>query len=102
MRQPVFFLSHGGGPWPWMPETQESYAMLTAALRAIPAALPRLPDAILMVSPSRAEDRTFIDALKPLVGKIDVATMREANLRASTGSSPAEVARWLSDRSAKP
>lgn len=59
-------------------------------------------DAILMVSPSRAEDRTFIDALKPLVGKIDVATMREANLRASNGSSPAEVARWLSDRSAKP
>lgn len=50
MRQPVYFLSHGGGPWPWMPDMQASYAPLSAALRAIPAALPRRPDAILMVS----------------------------------------------------
>jgi len=52
-------------------------------------------DAILLVSPDRANDRKFIDALKPLVGKIDVETMREANLRADTGTSPAEVAKWL-------
>jgi len=37
-------------------------------------------------------------ALKPLLGKIDIATMREANLRASgndANSSPDAVARWL-------
>lgn len=50
MRQPVYFLSHGGGPWPWMPEVLDAYAPLTAALQAIPAALPRRPRAILMVS----------------------------------------------------
>ncbi|MFV0282326.1 MAG: DODA-type extradiol aromatic ring-opening family dioxygenase [Castellaniella sp.] len=50
MRQPVFFLSHGGGPWPWMPEAQASYAILAAELQAIPATLPRPPEAILMVS----------------------------------------------------
>lgn len=50
MRQPVYFVSHGGGPWPWMAEAQSAYATLAAALRAIPAALPEAPDAILMVS----------------------------------------------------
>jgi osmoprotectant transport system permease protein len=37
-------------------------------------------------------------ALQPLLGRIDIATMREANLRAAGGngaSSPAAVARWL-------
>ncbi|MCW5694162.1 MAG: ABC transporter permease/substrate-binding protein [Pseudolabrys sp.] len=52
-------------------------------------------DAILLVSPARANDAKFIDALKPLIGKIDVETMRDANLRANTGTSPDEVARWL-------
>ncbi|MBV6272501.1 dioxygenase [Alcaligenaceae bacterium CGII-47] len=50
MKQPVYFVSHGGGPWPWMIEAQRSYAALTAALRAIPTTLPQPPDAILMVS----------------------------------------------------
>jgi osmoprotectant transport system permease protein len=52
-------------------------------------------DAILMLAPARADDRKLIDALKPLVGKIDVETMRAANLRAATGASPEDVARWL-------
>jgi osmoprotectant transport system permease protein len=52
-------------------------------------------DAILMLSPARASDVKLIDALKPLVGKIDVETMREANLRAATGASPEDTARWL-------
>jgi osmoprotectant transport system permease protein len=37
-------------------------------------------------------------ALQPLLGKIDIAAMREANLRAAGGdgeSSPDVVARWL-------
>lgn len=50
MRQPVYFVSHGGGPWPWMTEAQSAYAALTTALRSILTTLPQMPDAILMVS----------------------------------------------------
>jgi osmoprotectant transport system permease protein len=55
-------------------------------------------DAILLVSPRRAEDRAFLEALRPLAGAIDVETMREANLRASTGATPEAAARWLWER----
>jgi len=55
-------------------------------------------DAILLVAPKRANDLKLGDALRPLVGAIDVTLMREANLRASTGgsdSSAAAAAGWL-------
>jgi osmoprotectant transport system permease protein len=55
-------------------------------------------DAILLASPRRADDAALIDALKPLIGAIDVKVMREANLRASGGKdalTPEEAARWL-------
>jgi osmoprotectant transport system permease protein len=51
-------------------------------------------DAVLLISPQRANDTALIAALKPLVDAIDVAAMRQANLRAATNS-PAEAARWL-------
>jgi osmoprotectant transport system permease protein len=55
-------------------------------------------DAIVLLAPKRAADQALRAALQPLLGKIDIATMREANLRAAGGngaSSPAAVARWL-------
>ncbi len=53
-------------------------------------------DAILLLSPRRAHDETLIEAIKPLVDAIPVATMRAANARASNGDTSAdEVARWL-------
>jgi osmoprotectant transport system permease protein len=53
-------------------------------------------DAILLLAPKRANDARLIAALQPLIGKIPVAVMREANLRASNGdTSPADVANWL-------
>jgi osmoprotectant transport system permease protein len=55
-------------------------------------------DAILLVSPRRAEDRALLAALSPLIGAIDVETMREANLRAGTGATPEAAARWLWER----
>ncbi len=39
-------------------------------------------DAIVLLAPKRADDAALRDALQPLLGKIDIATMREANLRA--------------------
>lgn len=50
-RLPTYFLSHGGGPWPWMPEQRRTvYAALDASLADIPRQLGRRPSAILMVS----------------------------------------------------
>lgn len=49
-RLPVYFISHGGGPWPWMPEMHDYYAQLAASLADIPRQIGRTPRAILMVS----------------------------------------------------
>lgn len=56
-------------------------------------------DAILMIAPERVEDARFEAALRPLIGKIPVAAMREANLmvdRDVDKRTPDEAARWLS------
>jgi osmoprotectant transport system permease protein len=58
-------------------------------------------DAIVLISPKRAADQALRAALQPLLGHIDIAAMREANLRAAGGdgaSSPDAVARWLWDK----
>jgi osmoprotectant transport system permease protein len=55
-------------------------------------------DAIVLLAPKRADDQALRAALAPLLGAIDIADMREANLRAAGNdgaSSPAVVARWL-------
>jgi osmoprotectant transport system permease protein len=58
-------------------------------------------DAFLLVSPRRAHDKAFIDALQPLIGAIKINVMREANLKVAQGgndSSPEAVARWLAEQ----
>ncbi len=55
-------------------------------------------DAIVLVSPKRANDARFAAALKPLVGKIDVDLMRQANYRVDREDdkqTPEAAARWL-------
>ncbi|GIQ78145.1 ABC transporter permease/substrate-binding protein [Bradyrhizobium sp. RD5-C2] len=55
-------------------------------------------DAIVLLSPKRRDDEVLKAALRPLLDKIGIAEMREANLRASgndASSSPDAVARWL-------
>jgi osmoprotectant transport system permease protein len=62
-------------------------------------------DAIVLLAPKRASDSALSGALQPLLGKIKIETMREANLRAAGGdgaSSPAAVARWLWNKIEKP
>jgi osmoprotectant transport system permease protein len=61
-------------------------------------------DAIMLLAPKRADDQALKAALAPLLGRIDIASMREANLRAAGGdgaSSPDAVARWLWDKIGK-
>lgn len=58
-------------------------------------------DAILLVSPAHARDARFLAALRPLVGRIPVTTMRAANLlvdRAADKRTPEQAARWLAER----
>ncbi|MDB5678619.1 ABC transporter permease/substrate-binding protein [Sphingomonas bacterium] len=55
-------------------------------------------DAILTIAPRLARDRRFVAALKPLIGKVPVEAMREANYMVDrdTGKvSPDVAARWL-------
>jgi osmoprotectant transport system permease protein len=53
-------------------------------------------DAILLLSPRRANDEKLIAALMPLIGAIPVDLMRAANARAADGGTSADdVARWL-------
>jgi aromatic ring-opening dioxygenase catalytic subunit (LigB family) len=48
---PTFFISHGGGPWPWMLDQMGGrYDKLAAALRQMPEQLAAKPRAVLMVS----------------------------------------------------
>lgn len=48
---PTYFISHGGGPWPWMKkEMGHTYDRLEAALADMPRQIGRRPAAILMVS----------------------------------------------------
>ncbi|WP_130803008.1 DODA-type extradiol aromatic ring-opening family dioxygenase [Acinetobacter ihumii] len=50
-RQPVFFISHGGGPWPWMPDYLNTvYANLAQSLGSLLSSLTVRPKAILMIS----------------------------------------------------
>lgn len=61
-------------------------------------------DAIMLLSPKRAGDEALRKALTPMLGRIDIATMREANLRAAGNdatSSPSAVAQWLWEKVGK-
>jgi osmoprotectant transport system permease protein len=61
-------------------------------------------DAVVLISPQRANDQLLRAAMQPLFGSIDIADMRAANLRAGgndSNSSPAAVARWLWDKVGK-
>jgi len=55
-------------------------------------------DAILTVSPRMAKDRRFLSVLRPVIGRIDVEAMREANYMVDRDAgkvSPDAAARWL-------
>jgi aromatic ring-opening dioxygenase catalytic subunit (LigB family) len=50
-RLPTYFVSHGGGPWPWMKDQWGNrFAKLEASLQGMPRQLGDKPKAVLMVS----------------------------------------------------
>ena len=75
----------------------DGLAVLTDPKNALPGY-----DAILMVSPRRANDKHFQDVLRPLIGGIRVEDMRTANYmvdRDKDKATPEAAARWLAQRS---
>jgi osmoprotectant transport system permease protein len=55
-------------------------------------------DAVILISPKRAHDAGFVAALRPLIGAIPIARMRQANLmvdRDQDKRTPREAADWL-------
>ncbi len=58
-------------------------------------------NALLMVAPARAKDAKFVAALTPLVGRIPVSAMREANYQVDRDAdkrTPEQAADWLATR----
>lgn len=47
---PTFYISHGGGPWPWVPHMRTVFSELEHSLNEIVANLETIPSAVLMVS----------------------------------------------------
>ena len=65
-RLPTYFISHGGGPWPWMAEMRAPMAALTASLQGIGREIGRVPRAVLSVSAHWEAPRfTVMTALRP-------------------------------------
>lgn len=64
---PTLFISHGGGPWPWMDfGPSNPYRGLTEYLQKMPAAVGGKPKAILVISGHWEEkDFTVMTSLKP-------------------------------------
>ena len=57
-RMPTYFISHGGGPWPWMPDWRAMFRNLEASFVQMVRDLPARPKAILMIS-GHWEDDSF-------------------------------------------
>lgn len=49
-RLPTYFISHGGGPWPWIPRMRAMFDNLEASLARMPQEIGTTPRAVLMIS----------------------------------------------------
>jgi len=64
-RFPTFYLSHGGGPWPYMSGAMRApFVHLESALEQLPGQLPRKPQAILVIS-GHWEEKDFAVMASP-------------------------------------
>jgi aromatic ring-opening dioxygenase catalytic subunit (LigB family) len=66
-RMPTYFISHGGGPWPWVPQMRAKFKALEESFLRMPGELPARPKAVLMISGhwEEAEAYTVMHAAKP-------------------------------------
>jgi len=68
-KMPTYFISHGGGPWPWIEGMRKGFAALERSLARMPSELPEPPKAVLMVSGhwEAGEFRVMSSANPPMV-----------------------------------
>ncbi|RTZ47641.1 dioxygenase [Candidimonas sp. SYP-B2681] len=65
-RYPVYFVSHGGGPWPWVDSMRPMYAKTAREFSALPGRLPNKPKAVLVISGHwEAQEFTVSTATQP-------------------------------------
>lgn len=70
IRMPTYFLSHGGGPWPYMDGPMRSrFTLMEQALKDIPRQLPQAPKAVLVVS-GHWEEAEFSVSAAPEPGMV--------------------------------
>jgi len=69
MKQPTFFIPHGGGPCFFMEDPQGIWTNMVGFLRALPEQLPESPKAILIIS-GHWEAKGFITTANPHPGLI--------------------------------
>lgn len=51
IKMPTYFISHGGGPWPWLEGNyRQAYNVLEKSLKELPDHLPAIPKALLVIS----------------------------------------------------
>lgn len=62
----MYFVSHGGGPWPYVDSMRPMYAKTAREFSALPGRLPNKPKAVLMISGHwEAQDFTVSSAQHP-------------------------------------
>jgi aromatic ring-opening dioxygenase catalytic subunit (LigB family) len=66
---PTYFISHGGGPWPWLPNMRQMLATLETSLARMPEEIGEKPKAILMVS-GHWEETDFAVMSSPAPGML--------------------------------
>lgn len=66
---PTYFISHGGGPWPWLKKEMPFFDQLEASLKDIPRQIGGAPRAILMIS-GHWEENDFAVMANPHPGML--------------------------------
>ena len=61
-RLPTYFISHGGGPWPYMEEFRKKFRVLEESLKDIPRQIGVVPKAVLVISGHWEEDEFSVMA----------------------------------------
>ena len=64
-RFPVFFLSHGGGPWPWVDGMKEMFARTAREFAQLPSRLPARPKAVLVITGHWEAPRFSVSTAEP-------------------------------------
>jgi aromatic ring-opening dioxygenase catalytic subunit (LigB family) len=69
-RMPTYFISHGGGPWPWLDGGfRDAFEVLKSALEALPDEFPQRPKTILVIS-GHWEEENFAIMSNPKPGMV--------------------------------